>query len=429
MACKSLRQRQIVSGDGATAKSARSAFVRAASVSLCAAILAGCTALPRSGPDDRLIANSATARLADETGNAPTYEYAAVDITKQILPFLSVDRPSSIFSTFGGGRGPSPELLIGVGDIIQITVFESQGGGLFVPDDEGSARTGNFVTFPSQRVDRRGFITVPYAGQVRALGRSLPDIEADIVSRIIDKAIEPQVTISLVERNASNATVVGDVNSPQRLVITESGDRVLDLIARSGGIQFEDYETFVTLTRRGQSGTVYYPNLIGSTRENIFTAPGDTIYVNREQRRFSAFGASGLTGEFEFDRERLFLTEAVAKAGGLLDTRADPAQVLLYRRESKSALDRMGVDFSDFSHTHQTVPTIYRINFRKPDAYFVSSKFEMRDGDVIYVSNSDSVELVKFLDIISIVTSTTAGVTGDLNAIKQNVHALPQKVD
>lgn len=396
---------------------------------LCGLLLSGCAALPRSGPDDRLIANSASARLADDTGNAPTFEYAAVDITKQILPFLTVDRPGSIFTTFGGGRGGSPELLIGVGDIIQITVFESQGGGLFVPDDEGSARTGNFVTFPTQRVDRRGFVTVPYAGQVRALNRSLPDIEADIVSRIIDKAIEPQVTISLVERNASNATVAGDVNDPQRLVITESGDRVLDLIARAGGIEFEDYETFVTLTRRGRSGTVYFPNLIRGNRENIFVAPGDTVFVNREQRRFSAFGASGLTGEFEFDREKLFLTEAVAKAGGLLDTRADPAQVLVYRQENKSALDRMGVDLSDFSHTHKEVPTIYRVNFRKPDAYFASSKFEMRDGDVIYVSNSDSVELVKFLDILSIVTSTSAGVTGDLNAIKQNIHSLPQKVD
>ncbi|MEM1352809.1 MAG: polysaccharide biosynthesis/export family protein [Pseudomonadota bacterium] len=399
-------------------------FGRLSAVILCGAALAGCETLPRSGPDDGLILSAATASVVDETGEAPTIDYAFVDLTSAMTPFLSVEQPGAGFSTFGGGRGPSPEILIGVGDVIQITIFESQGGGLFVPDDEGSARTGNFVTLPEQRVDRRGFVTVPYAGQVRALGRALPDIEADIVSRIIDLAIEPQVTISLVQRNSSNVTVSGDVNAPLRFELLESGERILDALARAGGLSSEDHDSFVTLARQGRAATIYYPTLLASPNENIFVAPGDVITVTEEQRRFMSFGATGLTGEYLFDRANLELTEALAKAGGLLDTRADPAQVLIYRHETRHNLERMGVDVSEFDPSVSQIHTIFRVNFRKPDAYFIAGHFEMRDGDVIYVSNADSVELFKFLDLITGITGAAAEITSDIDGTINNVDAI-----
>lgn len=385
--------------------------------------LAACSTLPRSGPDDQVIARNASAALVDDSGTAPSYQYAIVDVTKSVLPYVTTENAGSIYSTFGGGRGPAPQILVGVGDVVQVTVFESQAGGLFIPADAG-ARPGNFVTFPQQTVDRRGFITVPYAGAVRAVGRATTNIEAEIVSRLLEKAIEPQVTVTIVERNATNATVVGEVNAPNRLSISESGDRVLDMISRAGGLKYDDFESFVTLTRRGKKGTVFFPNLVRKSSENIYVAPDDTIYVYREQRRFIAFGASGLTGEFNFEREKLYLTEAVARAGGLLDSRADPAQVLLYRPEDRRALEKMGVDLTDVDYDLNPVPTIYRFNFRKPDSYFLASNFPMRDGDVIYVSNADAVELIKFLDVLNSVTSTAAGVSGDINATKENVRAI-----
>lgn len=381
--------------------------------------IASCSFLPRSGPDDRAIAQNASAALTGDLGTGSPLQYAIVDISKSVLPHIPKEDLGSIYSTFGGGRGPAPEILVGVGDVIQVTVFESQAGGLFIPDDPG-AREGNFVTFPRQTVDRRGFITVPYAGSVRVLGRSTSDIEADIVTRLLDKAIEPQITVSIVEQNATDATVVGEVNEPDRLAVTPSGDRVLDMISRAGGLEFEDYESFVTLTRRGRSGTVFFPNLVRNSAENIYVAPGDTIYVYRKRRRFMAFGASGLTGEFDFEREQLNLSEAVAKAGGLIDNRADPAQVFLYRQESRQALENMGADLTKIDYYETHVPTIYRANFRNPGSYFLSSKFPMRDGDVIYVSNADSVELVKFLDVLNSVTSTASGAADTYDVIENN---------
>jgi polysaccharide export outer membrane protein len=159
---------------------------------------------------------------------------------------------------------------------------------------------------------------------------------------------------------------------------------------------------------------------VNNPAENIFVAPGDVVYVYREQQKYVAFGAlatvgqtSGLTAQFAFEQEKLSLNEAVAKAGGLLDTRANPGQVFLYRLELREALEKMGVDLGHFPIEQKLIPTVYRANFRDPSSFFVAQAFLMRHKDVIYVSNADSVEVVKFLDYMRAVTSTVSGVAGD----------------
>ena len=42
------------------------------------------------------------------------------------------------------------------------------------------ARPGNFVDLPAQAVDQKGNITVPYAGEIPAAARTLPDIQQAI---------------------------------------------------------------------------------------------------------------------------------------------------------------------------------------------------------------------------------------------------------
>ena len=39
------------------------------------------------------------------------------------------------------------------------------------------------MTFPSQTVDRSGMIAIPYGGEVRAAGRSIPEIQREIESK------------------------------------------------------------------------------------------------------------------------------------------------------------------------------------------------------------------------------------------------------
>jgi polysaccharide export outer membrane protein len=382
---------------------------------LVATQLAGCGALPSSGPYHRDIAGGAAAAMLSDR-NDVAFNYVLLDINRLVLSRAREIGPGSFFKTFGRGHGPAPAIRVGVGDVVQITVFESTSGGLFIPLEAG-VRPGNYVTLPAQEVDRSGDLTVPYAGPVPAVGRTVPEIQREIETRLGKRAIEPQVLVTLVERNASEVTVVGDVVAlANRFKIRPGGERILDMISRAAGLKYPGYELFVTLQRGKQRSTVFFPTLVNKPEENIFVEPGDTIYVYREPQTFVAVGAlgtvgqtSGLTGQFAFDQERLSLNEAVAKAGGLMDVRANPGQVFLYRLEYRDMLEGMGMDLRAFPAEQRMIPVVYRANFRDPSSFFFAQSFPMRHKDVIYVSNADLADVSKFLFYVQQITGAVAG--------------------
>ena len=381
--------------------------------------LAGCSVIPDSGPSHRSVEANASVALA---GVTPAFEYALVDLNKNILPFIVDPGPGSLYRTFGTGRGPAPAILVGIGDTVQVTLFEAQAGGLFIPTDAGS-RPGNFVSLPPQTVDNRGFITVPYAGQIRALNRTTPAIQQDIINKLKDRAIEPQAVVTISSQTSTQVSVVGDVNSPNKFAVNPNGDTVLDAISRAGGIKDQGYDCYVTLQRHGSKGTVYFLNLVQDPKENIFVKPGDSIYVAYYERSFLAFGATGaaffgVPTQFKFQQEDLTLNDAVAKAGGLLDGRADPGQVFVYRLEDRVALEKMGADTSHFSGDRRQIPTIYRLNLRDPSGFFAANKFPMRDGDVLYIDNADQVEVTKFLTLLTTITGATSSAVSTSASIK-----------
>jgi polysaccharide biosynthesis/export protein len=387
---------------------------------LIATHLSGCNVLPAGGPRHRDISSGAAAGLLSQKDTV-AFNYVLLDINRVVLDHVADIGPGSLFRSFGKGYGPAPVIRVGVGDVVQIAIFESSSGGLFIPSEAG-VRPGNFVTLPTQEVDRAGNVTVPYAGQVPVVGRTVPEIQSDIEVRLAKRAIEPQVVVTLLERNASEVTVVGDVvNAANRFRVRPGGERVLDMIARAGGLRYPGYELFVTLQRGKQRTTVYFPTLVNRPEENIFVAPGDTVYVFREQQRFVAVGAlgavgltTGLTGQYAFEQERLSLNEAVARAGGLLDVRANPGQVFLYRIEHRDMLERLQLDLRAFPTEQVMIPVVYRANFRDPSSFFFAQSFPMRHKDVIYVSNADAVEVSKFLVFLQQITSTASGVSRDI---------------
>ncbi|MBV8472783.1 MAG: polysaccharide export protein, partial [Hyphomicrobiales bacterium] len=358
--------------------------------------------MPDAGPSRRDVESHAIAKATADS-SAPVVDYALVDLSRFVLPWVEDPGPGSLLRTFGAGHGPAPEIKVGVGDQIEVTVFEAQAGGLFIPVDAG-ARPGNFVTLPNQLVDAKGYITVPYAGQIRALDRSTPEIQREINEKLKERAIEPQALVSIISQTSTQVTVVGDVVTPGKISINPAGDRVLDAISRAGGIKNPGYEEFVTLQRHGLKGTVFFMNLVSNPKENVFVAPGDTLYVFQYQRAFMAFGATGVSGQFRFLQENLTLSDAVGRVGGLIDNLADPGQVFVYRIEARAILEKMGVDVSAFPADWQDIPTIFRANFRDPSGYFAARLFPMRDYDLIYVDNADQVEIAKFLGLITSVT-------------------------
>jgi polysaccharide biosynthesis/export protein len=332
--------------------------------------------------------------------------YASVRLTPEVVDILASHDPrlANVFDD----RRPPPALRFGVGDIVAVTIFEAAAGGLFIPIEAG-VRPGNFVTLPAQRVDNRGNITVPYAGSIRAVDRTPTEVQEAIVAALKNRAIEPQAVVALTEQRTSLISVLGDVNGPARFPANAEGERVLDAITRGGGPKSQGFDTWVMLERGGRRATAPFGALVYEPSNNIWVHPNDTIYLYREPQTFVAFGAfsgssTATQGLYTFDAWRLSLAEAVAKAGGLSDTTADPASVFLYRGETREVAQLFGVDCSPF--TGPIIPVVYTVNFHDPTGYFLATKMQMRNKDVLYISNSGSVEASKLMTYFRLVVAT-----------------------
>jgi len=354
---------------------------------------AGCAIMPMSGPEDHVI-------KSEQTVNGP--DYGLVKLTPTVVDIVREYGPGAIAGSFPDNR-PPPSIKFGIGDVVSVSIFEAAAGGLFIPAEAG-VRPGNFVSLPNQNVDSAGFITVPYAGAIKANGRTPSEIQQDIVKAIGNRAIEPQVVVSLITQNTSLISVLGEVNTPTRLTANAAGERILDVISRAGGPKGQGWETWVTLERHGKRATVPFGALVYTPANNVWVHPGDTIYVYREPQIFLAFGASGSQGQFPFDMWKINMAQAMAKAGGLLDAQAEPSGVYVYRREPRELAERLGVDCSKF--VGPTVPIVYNADFRDPAAYFLATKFDMRDKDVLFAANAATVDTAKFLQFVRVVIAT-----------------------
>jgi polysaccharide biosynthesis/export protein len=386
-----------------------------------AILCAGCGSqlLPDSGPN----------ALAVKTGltwNGPPY--GLVKLSPEVVNILEEYGPRTLSGIFSDDR-PPPEIKLGIGDIVSVSIFEAAAGGLYIPAEAG-VRPGNFVALPNQPIDTHGNIFVPYAGQIPAAGKTPAQVDQEIVDRIKNRAIEPQAVVALVMQNSSLITVIGEINSATtasptgRVVPQPSGERLLDVITRAGGLRDQGQDTWVVLERRGRRAAVPFGSLIYEPGNNIWAWPNDTIYLYKEPQTFLAFGASGLQGQFPFSAGptssawRMTLAEAVAAAGGLLDLVADPGSVFLYRREPRELAEMLGVDCSKMDGP--TVPIVYSVSFSDPAGYFLATRVQMHNKDVIFAANAQSVEITKFANFLNTLISVPTNAVNLANVIQQN---------
>jgi polysaccharide export outer membrane protein len=375
--------------------------------------VSGCSMLPGSGPREQNIHANSTASSRNDNATLG-YDYVVVDLTRETLPFITQDTQED-FQTFGIRNTEAPAIRLGPGDVVRVTVFESEPGGLFLPQDAG-ARPGNFVQLPTQRVDQDGRITVPFAGNVQAAGRTPAEVERIIRDRLQDRAIQPEISVEVIEQNFSRVSVIGAVREPKVLTLREGGLRVLEAISSAGSISGPTSSSFVILQRGNQNVKVAYRNIANNASENIFLAPGDVIEVVEEDKGYFAFGATGLVGKFDFGAEQVNLNDAVARIASLQDNQADPRQVLIYRKESRHALEQMGIDFNETELYEEMIPTIFRANYRAPDIFFLASEFNMRDGDVIFVTNAAAIEFQRFFNNATSLTGSPLQVRNNIEA-------------
>ena len=358
--------------------------------------LGGCSTLystlPTSGPSVKQVQQSSVS--LNSSG------IQLVDVTDAVARKVVASQKQSLFSEIFGAW-IQPGYVVGAGDVIEVSVWEAPPAALFGSgslDPRSGPSTTRVTALPEQMVNSDGIINVPFAGPVNAAGRSPQQIEKNIVQLLKGKANQPQVLVRVLKNNTSNVTIVGEVTASTRMPLTARGERLLDALAAAGGTRQPVGKMTLQITRGTQVQALPLDTIIRDPRQNIVLQSGDVVTSLFQPLSFTVLGATGKNEELNFEAQGISLAQALARAGGLQDSRSDAEGVFIFRLESPAALDLSGRTVT--TTPEGKVPVIYRVNLRDPASFFIAQGFPVQNKDVLFVSNAPAAELQKFLNIV-----------------------------
>ena len=326
-----------------------------------------------------------------------------VEITNDLAQRTDVEQVAGNFAANLGDAAPVGT-RVGVGDALEVTIWEAAPAALFGTANLGT-RVGTDIstsrsnTLPVIEVGPSGSITIPFAGQVPAAGRTLRQIEQDIVARLNGRAHAPQAIVRIARNATLNVTVLGDVKSAQRVPLTPRGERLLDVIAQAGGTSQPLERMTIQVTRGGIVQRMAARDLVSDPKQNIILQSDDVVTAFFQPYSFTVLGAAGRNEEVRFEGAGITLSQALGRIGGLQDDRADPRGVFLFRWERPEVIGEMAAGLQP--NAEGLVPVIYRADMKRPDTYFAAQRFGIRDGDVMYVANSQLSDLQRFVNILA----------------------------
>jgi len=255
---------------------------------------------------------------------------------------------------------PPEALQLLPGDVVQLTTV--------------SAKT---QIFDGLRVDAMGQLHVPLAGDIQVGGLSLAQAEKAVERglRQYDRFVRANLIISKLDGHS--ASVLGAASRPGRYRVNP-GMRLGDLVAEAGGAETAEVHQvpslvgnldLARLVRNGETVPVSVPLAIkGDPKHNVRVRAGDQLYIPPvTSELIMVLGDVGTPQPMAY-RQGLRLTEALARAGGLVTSRGDRKDVRIVRGPLRE-------------------PRIYTANLKdltSGDATDV----ELAPGDIVYVTKS-----------------------------------------
>lgn len=351
--------------------------------------------LPSSGPSKISIEGM-------DNSTKPTIQVIEVNnfITQNILNNNKKKLFSEIFK-----ENITKDYNIKPGDVLEINIWEADPPLLFNSSYNPLLGVGvgsNKTTLPEQIVNSDGFISIPFAGKISTKNKNISQIEDEILLTLKSKANQPQVLVRLIKNLTSQITVVSETNSAL-VPLSPKGEKILDVIAAVGGIKSSANKVTVQLNRQDIVQSISLAQIIKDSKQNIKMEPGDVLTIFYQPNSFTALGATIKNDEISFEGEGINLVQALGRIGGMNDNRADVRGLFIFRFEDPEVLNSR-------YQTKVLTPEgkaaiIYQVNMSDPAAFFISQNFQIKNKDVIYVSNSPATELQKFLNIVLSITT------------------------
>ncbi|MGX6565924.1 polysaccharide biosynthesis/export family protein [Cupriavidus necator] len=369
-------------------------------------LLTACSIVPTSGPSRAQINQAAQA--------LNTNGIQVVDVTDEIARKLYAERNGGDFFTALGNSTVFQQQL-GISDTVEVSIWEAPPATLFGAtqiDAKTGVSSSRVTVLPDQTIDGDGNISVPFIGAVRAAGRTPSQLQRDIAERLKHMAHDPQVLVKLSRNVTSYVTVVGDVVNSNRMPLTARGERLLDALAGAGGVRQPVDKITLQVTRGNKVASLPLQVVIQDPRQNVPLRAGDVVTALFQPYSFTALGAlsgGGKNQEINFEAKGISLAQALARAGGLDDSRSDAQGVFVFRFEDAGAMQWPSTPVR--TTADGKVPVVYRVNLRDPNSFFVAQSFMMDNKDLLFVSNAPIADIQKVLNLVfSVVYPVVTGV-------------------
>lgn len=265
----------------------------------------------------------------------PAYVLAAL----VCAPLLAAAQPSSTSTP------PPAAYVLGPDDQVTIHVLD-------VPEINGQ----------SQRLDPNGDLRLPIVGRVNAGGLTVDQLAAELVTRLKDYVLEPDVAVSVTDFRSQPVSVIGAVTASGVRQL-EGRKTLIEMLSLAGGVA-PDAGPTLRLSRRIDRGPIPLPNAVAdpsgtfsivdidlkallegrSPDKNIVIQPHDVISVPRAEMVF-VIGEVGRPGPVPLTGgPTVSVMEAVSSAGGTLRTAASGNARILRRAAADQARIEMKVD-------------------------------------------------------------------------------------
>jgi len=270
-----------------------------------------------------------------------------------------IERESVVLVPEKAEAPPSLDYLIGVGDVIQVSVAGKPEFTALIPNGTTKVQ--------GSRVDGTGSIHLPFLGAVKVAGLTITQAREKLQNSLQKYVKEPSVVIEVADYRSQPLYLLGQFKNSGTYYL----DRPLTLVqGLSFGNGFDPSANLrsARISRAGRIMRVDLADLLlsGDARQNIWLQAGDTIYVpdNRNQQVF-VFGAVKKPGPVPFPTTGLNLAQAIA-AADFRDAGYDMKHLRVIRSLSPTRGELMVVDF-DRILRGEAVP------------------LQLQDGDIVYV--------------------------------------------
>jgi polysaccharide export outer membrane protein len=202
-------------------------------------------------------------------------------------------------------RAVSTDYVLGAGDVIKVTVFQSPELGL------------------EARIPESGIVSYPLLGDVKLGGLTISQAEKRLAEGLLSGKFlkQPQVSILVTSLRGSQASVLGSAVRPGRYSLELANTRLSDLMALAGGVAPEGSDILTVVgTRDGKQfrKQIDFRTLFrgaGDASQDIVIQNNDVVYVDRAPQIY-IYGEVQKPGVLRLERGMTVL-QALAAGGGL----------------------------------------------------------------------------------------------------------------